>query len=125
MDEVRFTEDHEWVRINDAGAVSIGITDYAQNQLGDIVYIELPEVGAEANQGDEIAVIESVKAAGEVKMPVTGVVVAVNEVLTDTPEKINESPLDDGWILKVDPDNLDQMLDLMDEEAYQEFIGSL
>jgi glycine cleavage system H protein len=125
MNEIWYTEDHEWVRLNDDGSATIGITDYAQAQLGDIVFVELPEVGTEVAQGEEIAVIESVKAAGEVKMPVSGVVVEVNTALNDAPEKINESPLDDGWILRAEPGDPEQLQDLMDEEAYMEFIGTL
>ncbi|MBT8447081.1 MAG: glycine cleavage system protein GcvH [Gammaproteobacteria bacterium] len=124
MDEIRFTEDHEWVRIDDNGIALVGISDYAQAELGDIVFVELPEVGHEGSQGEEVAVIESVKAAGEIKLPLSGTVVAANERLADEPEIINQAPLDDGWLLKIKPESPAEFENLMDEEAYAEFIAS-
>lgn len=125
MEELRFTEEHVWVRVEDDGLAWVGITAYAQEQLGDIVFVDLPEVGTEASQGDEIVAIESVKTTGEVATPLSGTVVAVNENLTKAPETINESPLDDGWLFRMEPSDLDEVANLMDEEAYQEFIDSL
>ena len=121
MPTLRFTKDHEWVR-QDGDTVVIGITDYAQQQLGDIVYVELPAVGTQVEAGKEAAVVESAKAASEVYAPVTGEVVAVNEAIAGDPAKVNADPMGEGWFLTVklaDPKVLDG---LMDEAAYAEFI---
>lgn len=118
MSATKYTEDHEWIRIEDDGAV-IGISDYAQEQLGEVVFVELPEVGTEIARGDEAAVVESVKAASEVHAPASGVVTAVNEALADDPGKVNQDPMGDGWFIKIklsDPSQLDA---LMDDAAYQ------
>ena len=118
MSATKYTEDHEWIRIEDDGAV-IGISDYAQEQLGEVVFVELPEVGTEIARGDEAAVVESVKAASEVHAPASGVVTAVNEALSDDPGKVNQDPMGDGWFIKIklsDPSQLDA---LMDDAAYQ------
>lgn len=125
MEELRFSEDHVWVRVEEDGLAWVGITAYAQEQLGDVVFVDLPEIGTEASQGDEIVAIESVKTTGEVATPISGTVVAVNEALTSAPETINDSPLDDGWLFRMEPSDLDEIANLMDEEAYQEFIDSL
>ncbi len=125
MSDIKFTEDHEWIRMDDAGAGVCGISDYAQEQLGELVFVELPEVGQEVTRGNETAVIESVKAAGEFKAPVSGAIVEVNEALADEPETVNNDPLGDGWIIKIklsDPSELDG---LMDENAYQSYIEGL
>lgn len=125
MSEFKFTEDHEWIRMEDDETGVCGISEYAQDQLGELVFIELPEVGQEVAQGSETAVIESVKAAGELKAPVTGTVVEVNEILADEPETVNSDPQGDGWFVKIrlsDPSELD---DLMDEDAYQDYIEGL
>ena len=122
--ELRYTRDHEWVRDEGGGVASVGITDHAQTLLGDLVFVELPELGTKLETGAESAVVESVKAASDVYSPVTGKVVEVNEQLADSPELINQSPYGDGWIYKVrlaDPDELDEM---MDEAAYREFLAS-
>ncbi len=113
----KYTEDHEWVRQEGELAV-VGITDYAQEQLGEIVFVEPPEVDQVLTKGEEVAVIESVKAAGEVKAPISGVVVAVNELLDDEPEKINEAPSGEGWIFKIKPSHSSEMDELMDDMAY-------
>ena len=121
MTAPRFTKDHEWVRLDGDLAV-IGITDYAQSQLGDVVYVELPETGRRLEQGKEAAVVESVKAASDVYAPVSGEVAEVNETLAADPAKVNADPLGEGWFLKVrlaDPTELDA---LMDEAAYRRFI---
>lgn len=113
MSNIKFTEDHEWLSV-DGDVATIGITDYAQNALGDIVFIQLPEVGASIGAGDEAAVIESVKAAGELKMPLAGTVLEVNEALAETPAKVNEDPMGEGWFIRVrlaDPSALDGLLD--------------
>ena len=101
MSEMRFSEDHEWALRDESNQVTIGITDFAQEQLGEIVFIELPEVGSTLSQGDEAAVIESVKAASEIKSPISGEVVAVNEALIDEPGEVNQAPLGEGWFYKL------------------------
>jgi glycine cleavage system H protein len=121
MTAARFTKDHEWVRLDGDLAV-IGITDYAQSQLGDVVYVEMPEIGRRLEQGKEAAVVESVKAASDVYAPVSGEVAQVNETLAADPAKVNADPMGEGWFLKLrlaDPKELDA---LMDEAAYRQFI---
>ncbi|MFQ5346459.1 MAG: glycine cleavage system protein GcvH [Rhodothalassiaceae bacterium] len=124
MSTIRFTRDHEWIRVED-GRGTVGITDYAQEQLGDVVFVELPEVGATLAQGDEAAVVESVKAASEVYAPVSGQVVERNEALEAEPGTVNESPMDEGWFFVLaltDPAELDGLLDA---EAYAQYIKDL
>lgn len=101
--ELKYTQSHEWVRDNGDGTVTVGITDHAQELLGDLVFVELPEVGAQANAGKEIAVVESVKAASDVYSPLSGEVVATNAVLNDSPEQVNDSPYEAGWLYKLKP----------------------
>jgi len=125
MSTLKFTDDHEWLRLENDGSVTVGITDYAQEQLGDVVYVELPEVGSNFEAGKEMAVVESVKAAGDVKVPVAGEVVEVNVRLTEEPELVNTDPLGDGWFLRIVPENLDDLEELMDEDQYHEYIGGL
>lgn len=121
---IKFTKDHEYIRVTgDIGIV--GISDYAQAQLGDVVYIDLPEKGKALKQGDEAAVVESVKAASEVYAPVSGEVVEVNSALTDAPSMVNESPLDKGWFLKIKVANNNELDELMDETAYKTYIATL
>ncbi len=121
---IKFTDDHEWVR-QENDLVVVGITDFAQQQLGEVVYIELPDIDREIEQGEEAAVIESVKAAGEIKSPVGGVVVEVNDTLTELPEKINEEPEGEGWIYKMKPNDPSELDGLMDMTAYQSLVESL
>jgi glycine cleavage system H protein len=121
MTALRFTRDHEWVRLDGDLAV-IGITDYAQSQLGDVVYVELPEPGQRVEQGKEAAVVESVKAASEVYAPVSGEVAEVNDALAADPAKVNADPLGEGWFLKLRLDDPKQLDGLMDEAAYQQFV---
>lgn len=123
MSTIKFTEDHEWIRMEDDGSATVGITDYAQNQLGDLVFVELPDVGGDISQGDEVVVIESVKAAGEIKSPAGGKINAVNEALNDTPELINSSPTEDGWVFKITVADAAELDSLMDEAAYAEHIA--
>src|SRR5205809_7561872 len=121
MTTLRFTKDHEWVGVDGALAL-VGSTDYAQSQLGDVVYVELPEIGRQVEQGKEAAVVEAVKAASEVYAPVSGEVAEVNEALAADPAMVNADPLGDGWLLKLriaDPKELDS---LMDEEAYERLV---
>lgn len=118
---LHFSEDHEWILLEEDGTATIGITEFAQQQLGDLVYIELPEVDDEIEQGDDICVIESVKSASDLIAPVCGTVIEVNEDLEDSPELINDSAMS-HWILKVKLKDPSQLKDLMDEQAYQECI---
>ena len=112
------TEDHEWIRMEADGTATVGITNFAQEQLGDIVYVELPEIGKKLQQGDDAAVIESVKAAAECKAPVSGTVVAVNAALGDEPGAVNREPTGAGWFFRMKIDDYKQMDALMDEAAY-------
>lgn len=116
--ELKYTKSHEWVRIEDDGSVTIGITDHAQELLGDLVFVELPEAGTEISAQEAVCVVESVKAASDVYMPISGEVVAINEILADAPETINDSPYDDGWLIKVKPSNPEELEDLMDSDSY-------
>jgi glycine cleavage system H protein len=125
MSEVKYTEEHEWLRLEEDGNVTVGITDYAQEQLGDVVYVELPDVGKAVNAGDEAAVVESVKAAGEVKSPIAGEIVSVNEKLSDEPELVNSEPTAAGWFFIIKPTALDALDALMAEPAYNEFLDTL
>ena len=116
--ELKYTKSHEWLRVEDDGLITVGISDHAQELLGDLVFIELPEVDTEFVAGDECCVVESVKAASDVYMPISGEVVAVNDVLADEPEVINTSPYDNGWLFKIKA-STDELSGLMDAEAYQ------
>ncbi len=125
MSDVKYTRDHEWILMEDDEIGVVGITDYAQEQLGDLVFVELPEVDKEIDAGSDAVVIESVKAAGEVKAPVSGTIVEVNETLADEPEKVNSDPMGGGWFIKMrvnDPGELDA---LMDEDEYKEYTEEL
>jgi glycine cleavage system H protein len=124
MTAVKFTKDHEWIRVEGDVAV-IGITDYAQTQLGDVVYVELPEIGRRVEKGKEAAVVESVKAASEVLAPVSGEVIAVNGALAGEPGRVNGDPLGDGWFLKLRIADAKELDDLMNEAAYERFIEGL
>jgi glycine cleavage system H protein len=120
MSTIKFSEDHEWVVTNDDGTALIGITDYAQEQLGELVYIELPEVGTEVEKGDAVAVIESVKSASDLLMPISGEIIEVNEELDADPGKVNEDALGAGWFIKVKMADEGELDDLMDEEKYMQ-----
>ena len=122
MSILRFTDDHEWARL-EGDSVTVGITEFAQDQLGELVFVELPTVGAVVTQGDEAAVIESVKAAGEVKSPVGGTIMEINESLVDTPEKVNDDPMGEGWIYKVAIADQTEWESLMDEAAYAALVA--
>ena len=123
--DLLYTEEHEWLRREDDGSVTIGITDHAQSALGDLVYVELPEVGLDVDQAGEMAVVESVKAASDVYAPIAGKIVAINEELADDPEKINTEPYEDGWIVRIQPSDVIDEGALMSPDAYQEFIDAL
>jgi glycine cleavage system H protein len=112
---------HEWAR-KDGDEIVVGISDYAQSTLSDIVYVELPEVGDELDKGDMMCVVESVKAAGDVYVPMSGEVVAVNETLEDSPELVNEDPFGDGWLARIKPTDMDEWDELLDVEAYKEVV---
>ena len=120
----KYTDDHEWAR-EEGDLVVVGITDYAQEQLGEVVFVEPPDVDRELTKGEDAAVVESVKAAGEVKSPLSGVVTEINESLTDEPEKINDDPDGDGWIYKIKPSNDTDFASLMDDDAYNALLESL
>ena len=123
--DLLFTEDHEWLRREDDGSVTVGISDHAQAALGDLVYVELPEVGQEVDSGGDMAVVESVKAASDVYAPIDGTVVAVNEGLADDPEIINGDPYADGWIVRLKPkDALDEG-SLMTPDTYQSLLDEI
>ena len=119
-----YTREHEWVRIED-GAAICGITDYAQTQLGDVVYVELPEVGTQVAREGEAAVVESTKAASDVYAPVTGTILAVNGRLEESPDLVNESAEDQGWFFRMEVDDEGELDELMDEEGYQAFVEEL
>lgn len=121
MSQVRFTEDHEWVRLEVDGSATVGITEFAQTSLGDLVYVELPALGRTVTQAETGAVVESVKAAADVKMPLSGEVIAVNQALSDNPGLVNEAAESDGWILKLKPSNPEEFNGLMDAAEYQFF----
>ncbi len=125
MSDIKFTEDHEWIRMEDDETGVCGISDYAQDQLGELVFIELPETGIEVSQGSEAAVIESVKAAGELKAPVSGTIIEVNEALADEPEIVNNDPQGDGWFIKIKVQDPSELESLMDEDAYQQYVEGL
>ncbi|MBL6455708.1 glycine cleavage system protein GcvH [Belnapia sp. T6] len=123
MAELKFTQDHEWVRA-DGDAATIGITDHAQNALGDVVFVDLPEVGREVAAGEAIAVVESVKAASDVYAPIAGRIVEVNAALVDDPGLINREPTGEGWFFKIEPADAGAVAALMDEGAYAAFVES-
>ena len=122
MAEIYFTKDHEWIKVEDNIGV-VGITAYASEQLGDIVFVELPEEGITAEIGKDIAVVETVKAASEVYSPVSGTIIKSNEDLNSTPEIVNEDPVGKGWFYEIKISNNDELLELMSEEEYQKHIG--
>ena len=119
---MKYTEEHEWL-VADGDVVTVGITAHAAEQLGDVVFVELPEVGDEVSKDDEIVVIESVKAASDILAPLDGEVVEVNEVLADNPGLINDDPTGDGWFFKIKASDLSPMDDYMDEAGYNDFIS--
>jgi len=119
---MKFTEEHEWLRV-EGDVVVVGITEHASEQLGDVVFVELPEVGTQVAKDDEIVVIESVKAASDILAPIDGEITEVNDVLTDEPGKVNDDPTGDAWFFKIKASDLSQMDDYMDEAAYKDFVG--
>lgn len=120
--DIIYTKDHEWVKIDGEIAI-VGITDYAQGELGDIVYVELPEVGTEINQGDSFGTIEAVKAVSDLYMPLSGEVTEINETLNDAPEKINKDPYKEGWMIKIKISDLSEKEELLDSKQYEDLIN--
>jgi glycine cleavage system H protein len=120
-EDVRYTKEHEWVRAKGAQLV-VGITDFAQDQLGDVVFVELPDVGDTVKKGESFGVVESTKAVSELFAPVSGKVVEVNDPLTDAPETINEDPYEEGWMIVVEPSDAKEVETLMDATAYKAFV---
>ncbi|NVK36084.1 MAG: glycine cleavage system protein GcvH [Rhodobacteraceae bacterium] len=121
---VYYSKDHEWISV-EGDVATVGITSYAQEQLGDVVYVELPDAGKTVAQGDEAAVVESVKAASEVYAPLDGEIVEANEALADAPAQVNEDPEGAAWFVKIKLSNTDQLSELMDEAAYKAFVETL
>ena len=119
---MKFTEEHEWLRV-EGDLVVVGITKHASSQLGDIVFVELPDEGTTVSKDDEIVVIESVKAASDILSPLDGEIVEINEMLVDEPSKVNDDPMGDAWFFKVKPSNINQIEEYMDEAAYTKLIG--
>ncbi|MEM7209879.1 MAG: glycine cleavage system protein GcvH [Pseudomonadota bacterium] len=122
--DLRYTSSHEWVRLNDDGSVTVGITEHAQEQLGDLVFVETPEEDSTFSTGDPLGVVESVKAASDIYAPLDGRVIETNAVLTDEPELINSDPYEDGWIYRMAPDDATEVETMMDADAYEDFIAS-
>ena len=116
--KLKFLDSHEWAR-DDDGVVTVGISNHAQELLGDIVYVELPQIGSSVSQKDGVAIVESVKAASDVYSPLTGEIVEINEKLSDNPEIINSSPYEDGWFFKVKPQNINELDEMLDSDAYK------
>lgn len=123
-ENLRYTSDHEWVRLEDDGSVVVGITDHAQEALGELVYVEIPETGQEYGKGDACVVVESVKAASDVYAPVSGACADANGSLADEPELVNQSPYEDGWLIRLSPSDPAEFEELMDAEAYRQFLMS-
>jgi glycine cleavage system H protein len=122
MAAIYYTDEHEWIRVK-GGTATIGITDYAQEQLGDLVFVELPQVGTQLSKGDTAVVVESVKAASDVYAPVDGEITGVNDALSDNPALVNSAPAGDGWLWKMTLADKSQLEGLMDEAAYTKFVG--
>lgn len=122
--ELRYAASHEWARIEEDGSIVIGITDHAQAQLGDVVYVELPDIGQILSAGEEAGVVESVKAASDVYAPISGEVIAINEKLEDEPETVNSEPYEDGWFYKLQPADTVELDSLLTSDAYAEVVAS-
>lgn len=124
-EELKYTKEHEWVREKDDGNVEVGITDHAQMALGDLVYIELPDADSAVAAGDAFAVVESVKAASDVYLPLSGKIVEVNDALVDGPELVNSDPYGDGWLIRFRPDSPSELDELLSGDDYQRFVAEL
>jgi glycine cleavage system H protein len=117
--ELKYAASHEWARLEEDGTITVGITEHAQEALGDVVFVELPELGADFAAAEEVGVVESVKAASDIYSPVSGKIIAINEVLVDEPEMVNSDPYHDGWFFKIQPDDLSELENLLDAEGYE------
>jgi len=123
--DLYYTESHEWARLNDDGTVTIGITDHAQEQLGDLVFFETPEIDSEVSATDAVAVVESVKAASDIHSPISGTIIDANAALADEPDLVNSSPYENGWLFSIQPEAATEVEELMDAEAYEAYIVSM
>ncbi len=121
-DDRKYTDEHEWIRL-EGDVATVGITEYAAHELGDVVFVELPEVGSEFSQGDNAGTIESVKAVGDLYQPLSGEIIAVNEAVVDNPELVNTSPMEDGWLIQIKVADTEELTGLMDAAAYSELTG--
>ena len=119
-----YSETHEWVRLNDDGTVTVGITDHAQEQLGDLVFVETPEIDKEVSARDAVAVLESVKAASDIYAPIAGKILDANTTLVEEPELVNTDPYNEGWLFIIHPEDATEVEELMDDEAYESFVAS-
>lgn len=117
--ELKYLSSHEWSRIEEDGTVTVGITDHAQEKLGDVIYVELPELGSSVKAGEEASVVESVKAASDIYSPISGKVIEINDELEESPETVNHSPYDDGWFYKVEPEDISELDEALDSETYK------
>ncbi len=122
--ELKYSKSHEWVRIEEDGTVTVGITDHAQDLMGDMVFVELPETGNDYGAGDDCAVVESVKAASDIYAPIAGQVTGINETLADTPEILNSDPYGEGWIYRMQPSDSGELNNLLDASAYEELVAA-
>jgi glycine cleavage system H protein len=122
--ELKYLSSHEWARLEEDGTVTIGISDHAQEALGDVVYVDTPEIGSTVSIGEEAGVVESVKAASDIYSLVSGTVIAVNEALQDAPETVNASPYDEGWFFRVQPDDIAELDEALSAEDYRELLAS-
>ena len=122
--DLKYTKDHEWLQIQEDNVATIGITDHAQDSLGDITFVELPDAGANLNAGETFGVVESVKAASDLFMPVGGEILEINETLLDSPELVNDSPYSEGWMIKIRIEDTSATNELLTPEAYQDIVGS-
>ncbi len=125
LDNLMYTSDHEWLSLNDDGSLTVGISDHAQAALGELVFVEVPNMGDSFSAGDACAVVESVKAASDIYCPVAGTVVAVNSALAEQPELVNSSPYDNGWVFRIQPDESSVLDELLDADAYRELLADL
>ncbi len=116
--ELKYASTHEWARLEDDGTVTVGISDHAQNALGDVVYVELPELDSLVEAGEEAGVVESVKAASDIYAPIGGTVIAINTVLEDAPETVNQDPYGDGWFFRIEPNDVGELDELLDADGY-------
>ncbi len=122
--ELKYASSHEWARLEEDGTVTVGISDHAQEALGDVVYVEQPELGQTVDAQAEAGVVESVKAASDIYAPISGTVISVNEALEDAPEMVNQDPYGDGWFFRIEADNLGELEDLLDSEGYAEVVAA-